>query len=94
MMRERDEPAPGRGAGGRPLGRALSVGRAAAGGGGGAAWSVIDPSRAVWVAVSVLIVTCPCALSLAAPALVAATRGWRGAACCCSGWTRWRHWPA
>ena len=39
-------------------------------------WSVIDPSRAVWVAVSVLIVTCPCALSLAAPAtLVAAARG-------------------
>ncbi len=37
-------------------------------------WSVIDPSRAVWVAVSVLIVTCPCALSLAAPsALLAAT---------------------
>jgi Cu2+-exporting ATPase len=26
-----------------------------------AAWSVIDPSRALWVAVSVLIVTCPCA---------------------------------
>jgi Cu2+-exporting ATPase len=41
-----------------------------------AAWSVIDPSRAVWVAVAVLIVTCPCALSLAAPAtIVAATRG-------------------
>lgn len=36
-------------------------------GGAAAAWSVIDPSRAVWVAVSVLIVTCPCALSLAAP---------------------------
>ncbi len=34
---------------------------------GAAVWSVIDPSRAVWVAVSVLIVTCPCALSLAAP---------------------------
>ena len=33
-----------------------------------AVWSLIDPSRAVWVAVSVLIVTCPCALSLAAPA--------------------------
>ncbi|KPF48797.1 ATPase P [beta proteobacterium AAP121] len=44
--------------------------------GGAAVWSVIDPSRAVWVAVSVLIVTCPCALSLAAPAtLVAAARG-------------------
>ena len=35
--------------------------------GAAAVWSVIDPSRAVWVAVSVLIVTCPCALSLAAP---------------------------
>ena len=32
-----------------------------------AVWSVIDPSRSIWVAVSVLIVTCPCALSLAAP---------------------------
>ncbi len=42
--------------------------------GAAAAWSLIDPSRAVWVAVSVLIVTCPCALSLAAPsALLAAT---------------------
>ena len=41
--------------------------------GAAAVWSVIDPSRAVWVAVSVLIVTCPCALSLAAPsALLAA----------------------
>lgn len=40
------------------------------------AWSLVDPSRAVWVAVSVLIVTCPCALSLAAPsALVAAAGG-------------------
>ncbi|MED5622430.1 heavy metal translocating P-type ATPase [Ideonella sp. BN130291] len=38
------------------------------------AWQAIDPSRAVWVAVSVLIVTCPCALSLAAPsALLSAT---------------------
>lgn len=35
--------------------------------GAAAVWSVIDPSRAIWVAVSVLIVTCPCALSLAAP---------------------------
>jgi len=43
---------------------------------GAAAWSVIDPSRAIWVAVSVLIVTCPCAFSLAAlAALVAAAGG-------------------
>jgi len=42
--------------------------------GAAAVWSIVDPSRAVWVAVSVLIVTCPCALSLAAPsALLAAT---------------------
>ena len=40
------------------------------------AWLLIDPSRAVWVAVSVLIVTCPCALSLAAPAaLLSASAG-------------------
>jgi Cu2+-exporting ATPase len=40
----------------------------------GAVWSVIDPSRSVAVMVAVLIVTCPCALSLAAPsALLAAT---------------------
>lgn len=44
--------------------------------GAAAVWSVIDPTRAVWVAVAVLIVTCPCALSLAAPAaLLAATGG-------------------
>jgi Cu2+-exporting ATPase len=44
--------------------------------GGAAVWSVLDPARALWVAVSVLIVTCPCALSLAAPAtLLAAARG-------------------
>jgi len=37
-------------------------------------WTVHDPVRALWVTVSVLIVTCPCALSLATPvALVAAT---------------------
>lgn len=40
----------------------------------GAAWSTIDPSRVVAVVVSVLVVTCPCALSLAVPsALLAAT---------------------
>jgi len=42
--------------------------------GAAAWWWPTDPARAVWVAVSVLIVTCPCALSLAAPsALLAAT---------------------
>ena len=40
-----------------------------------AVWSVIDPSRAVWVAVSVLIVTCPCALSLAVPSALVAAAG-------------------
>jgi len=39
------------------------------------AWSFIDPTRAVWVAVSVLIVTCPCALSLAAPSALLAAAG-------------------
>ncbi|MEF7613878.1 cation-translocating P-type ATPase [Aquincola sp. MAHUQ-54] len=43
--------------------------------GGAAAWWFIDPSRAVWVAVSVLIVTCPCALSLAAPSALLAAAG-------------------
>jgi Cu2+-exporting ATPase len=44
-------------------------------GGAAAVWSVIDPSRAVWVAVSVLIVTCPCALALAVPAALVAAAG-------------------
>lgn len=43
--------------------------------GAAAVWSVIDPSRAVWVAVSVLIVTCPCALSLATPSALLAAAG-------------------
>lgn len=43
--------------------------------GAAAVWSLIDPSRAIWVAVSVLIVTCPCALSLAAPATMIAAAG-------------------
>jgi Cu2+-exporting ATPase len=38
-------------------------------------WNWIDPSRAVWVAVSVLIVTCPCALSLGAPVALIAAAG-------------------
>ncbi|WP_280156011.1 cation-translocating P-type ATPase [Piscinibacter sp. XHJ-5] len=44
----------------------------------GAAWSVIDPTRALWVVVSVLIVTCPCALSLAAPSALLAAAGAMG----------------
>ena len=43
--------------------------------GSGLVWSWIDPSRAVWVMVSVLIVTCPCALSLAAPSALVAAAG-------------------
>lgn len=39
------------------------------------AWMFIDPSRALWVAVSVLIVTCPCALSLGAPVALLASAG-------------------
>lgn len=38
------------------------------------AWQAIDPSRAVPVVIAILIVTCPCALSLAAPsAMLSAT---------------------
>ncbi|HEX2011870.1 MAG TPA: HAD-IC family P-type ATPase, partial [Roseateles sp.] len=43
--------------------------------GGALAWSIIAPERAIWVAVSVLIVTCPCALSLAAPSAWLAAAG-------------------
>ena len=39
----------------------------------GAVWSAVDPARAIWVVVSVLIVTCPCALSLAAPSALLAS---------------------
>ncbi|OWQ91545.1 copper-translocating P-type ATPase [Roseateles aquatilis] len=44
---------------------------------GGAAlvWQFIDPSKALAVSVAVLIVTCPCALSLAAPAAWVAAAG-------------------
>ncbi|TDP84757.1 Cu2+-exporting ATPase [Aquabacterium commune] len=43
--------------------------------GGYVAWQWIDPARAVWVAVSVLVVTCPCALSLAAPSALLSAAG-------------------
>jgi Cu2+-exporting ATPase len=43
--------------------------------GAAAAWAFVDPSKSVWVAVSVLIVTCPCALSLATPSALVAAAG-------------------
>ncbi|WP_284617927.1 heavy metal translocating P-type ATPase [Aquabacterium humicola] len=44
-------------------------------GGAALAWWFIDPTRSVWVAVSVLIVTCPCALSLATPSALLTAAG-------------------
>ena len=38
-------------------------------------WSWLEPSRAATVAVTVLVVSCPCALSLATPAALAAATG-------------------
>ena len=40
-----------------------------------AVWYVIDPAQALWITVSVLVVTCPCALSLATPVALTVASG-------------------
>jgi len=39
------------------------------------AWCLIDPEKALWITVSVLVVTCPCALSLATPVALTVASG-------------------
>lgn len=38
-------------------------------------WSLHDPDKALWITVSVLVVTCPCALSLATPIALTVAAG-------------------
>lgn len=40
-----------------------------------AAWLYIDPSKAFWIAVATLAITCPCSMSLATPAALAVSIG-------------------
>ena len=39
------------------------------------AWYFIDPARALWVTIAILVASCPCALSLATPAALTAATG-------------------
>jgi Cu2+-exporting ATPase len=41
----------------------------------GGVWWYIDSSRAIWIAVTIMVITCPCALSLATPGVMSATIG-------------------
>ena len=38
-------------------------------------WYLVDPAKALWITVSVLVVTCPCALSLATPIALTVAAG-------------------